>query len=239
MKRGISILLTVLCLLSLSATASAEHLEGKTNWAVSFDGSTMSSNFHNNEYSDTMKGLQPGDDLTLTVTLKNDVSQRADWYMSNEVLNSLENTKNTSASGGAYTYTLTYIGPTQTRELYNSDTVGGEGESKAGIGLKEATNALKDYFYLDTLEPGKTAQIVLTVALEGESQGNRYQDTLGDLRMNFAAEIQGERRAVKTGDETNLMPLYVVALLSGVGVLILGIRDLHVRKKESERSAET
>ena len=59
MKRGISILLTVLCLLSLSATASAEHLEGKTNWAVSFDGSTMSSNFHNNEYSDTMKGLQP------------------------------------------------------------------------------------------------------------------------------------------------------------------------------------
>lgn len=244
MKKAIGILMAVLCLLSLSTTAFAEHFDGQAGWTVSFDGSKMNSNFHTNEYNDPLKGLQPGDDLALTVTLKNDTSQRTDWYMTNEVLNSLENTKNTTASGGAYTYVLTYVGPTQTRELYNSDTVGGEGESQAGIGMKEATNALKDYFYLDTLEAGKTAKVVLNVSLDGESQGNRYQDTLGDLRMNFAAEIQGDKLAVMTGDNTNLSPLYVVALLSGIGVLVLAIRDLRARKQGSHaeggrRNSET
>ena len=231
MKKVIGILLSALCLLSLGTTAFADHFDGQNGWTVTYtsDGK-MASNFHTKDYNDPIKGLQPGDDMTLTVTLKSENAQRADWYMTNEVLHSLEDRSKSGSFGGAYSYTLTYIGPTQTRVLYDSDTVGGEDVSPEGVGLHEATSALKDFFYLDSLESGQTASVVLNVALDGESQGNRYQDTLADLQMNFAVE-QRERRAVKTGDDTNLLPLYAVSLLSGVGVLILGIRDLRARKQ--------
>ena len=241
MKRAIGILLAALCLLSLSATAFAEHFDGQAGWTVTYtaDG-RMASNFHTKDYNDPLKGLQPGDDMTLTVTLVSENAQRADWYMTNEVLHSLEDRSKSGSSGGAYTYTLTYIGPSQTRVLYDSDTVGGDSVSSEGAGLHEATSALKDYFYLDSLGAGQTAKVVLTVALDGESQGNRYQDTMADLQMNFAVE-QRNRYTVKTGDDTNLTPLYVVALLSGVGVLVLGIRDLRVRKRgqNGERRVRT
>ena len=232
MKKAIGVLLVVLTLLSLGATASAEHFDGQAGWTVTYTtGNKLVSNFHTSDYNDPLKGLQPGDDMTLTVTLKSANAQRADWYMTNKVLHSLEDRSRSGSSGGAYEYTLTYIGPTQTRVLYTSDTVGGDSVSAAGVGLHEATSALKDYFYLDSLESGQTAQVVLNVKLDGESQGNRYQDTMADLQMNFAVE-QRDRRAVRTGDDTNLRPLYVVSLLSGIGVLVLGIRDLRARRRE-------
>lgn len=244
MKRLTGILLATLCLLSLCATAYADHFDGQAGWTVTYttDGK-MVSNFHTSDYNDPLKGLQPGDDMTLTVTLKSDNAQRADWYMTNKVLHSLEDRSKSGSSGGAYTYTLTYIGPTQTRVLYDSDTVGGDSVSAEGAGLHEATSALKDYFYLDSLESGQTGRVVLNVALDGESQGNRYQDTMADLQMNFAVE-QRNRRVVMTGDDTNLTPLYVVALLSGIGVLVLAIRDLRARKQgrhsgKRERRSET
>ena len=44
------------------------------------------------------------------------------------------------------------------------------------------------FFSLDTLEPGENGTVNLTVGLDGESQGNIYQDTLAKLMMNFAVE---------------------------------------------------
>lgn len=231
MKRMISILLAALCLLSLNAVAFAEHYTSSGGWSVEYtSGGDLESNFKPEELSELINSLQPGDDLTVTVTLKSENGTETDWYMLNEVLKSLES-DSTTASGGAYTYKLTYTGPSETKVLYDSDTVGGEGESSAGEGLKEATSALKDYFFLDTLGSGDSASITLSVALDGESQGNRYQDTKAKLKMRFAVQQRGKKTAVRTGDDTNLTPLYAVSLLSGVGLLIFGIRDLRTRKK--------
>lgn len=238
MKKIAYIVLTALCLAGLVTNASAEHREGKEGWKVTYTrAGELESNFHTEEYNDPVSGLQPGDDITFTVTLTNENEETADWYMTNEVLHSLEDRSQSAARGGAYSYTLTYKGPTGERELYSSDTVGGEEASPAGVGLHEATSALKDYFYLDTLETGQTAQVRLNVALEGESQGNGYQDTLADLQMNFAVQTRQNKvqtTAVQTGDRQRLVPLYIGMLVSGAGLLVLGIKDIRGHRKGRE-----
>ena len=232
MKKTIGILLVVLCLLSLTPSAFAEHMEGKSGWSVTYTaGGKMESNFRTSDYNDPVAGLQPGDDITFTVTLNSQNSDQADWYMTNEVLHSLED--RSTGSGGAYTYTLTYNGPSGSKVIYSSDTVGGEDVSSEGTGLHEATSALKNYFYLDTLSKGQSATITLNVALDGESQGNRYQDTMADLQMNFAVESRGAVRTVQTGDPVRLVTLYALMMLSGCGFLALAIADIRTGKKRS------
>ena len=71
--------------------------------------------------------------------------------MTNEVLQTLEDAQD-SASGAAYEYRLTYV-DSKNKEtvLYDSSTVGGEGSSAAGEGLKQADTSLDEYFYLGRL----------------------------------------------------------------------------------------
>ena len=234
MKKTIALILALGCLTLASPGARAEHLTGKDGWNVTFTTENkLVSNFRTADYNDPVAGLQPGDDITFTVTLQSQNEQTADWYMTNEVLHSLEDRSKSGSKGGAYSYTLTYIGPKQTRVLYDSDTVGGDTVSAAGQGLNEATSALKNYFFLDTLSKGQSAKVTLKVALDGESQGNRYQDTLADLRMNFAVQVREtvvKTPSAKTGDETRLAPLFGLLALSGGGLLSLGALDLRRRK---------
>ena len=76
----------------------------------------------------------------------------------------------------------------QTCALPICETVGGESEQAERQGLYEATSGLEDSFYLDTLKSGEAGEISLRVALDGETQGNDYQNTLARLRLNLAVE---------------------------------------------------
>lgn len=165
--------------------AHAEEFNGSRNWSVTFDGEEMISSFVTNDLKEPIAGLEPGDEVVLSVTLKNEADYATNWYMTNEVLKSLEDG---IANGGAYTYILRYLGSGEEMELYNSDAVGGD-ESQ---GLLEATDSLKDYFYLDRLEAGDAAKISLEIGLDGETQGNAYQGAQATLQMNFAAEQAAE-----------------------------------------------
>lgn len=176
--RPVTALMLLACFL---LPAHAEEYTGSRNWSVTFDGEDMVSSFVTNDLTAPIAGLQPGDEIVLSVTLRNDTDYATNWYMTNEVLESLENG---IANGGAYTYTLRYLGSGEEMELYNSDTVGGDDSE----GLLDATDSLKDYFYLDRLEPGAAAKISLEIGLDGETQGNDYQGTQAALQMNFAAE---------------------------------------------------
>ena len=123
------------------------------------------------------------------------------------------------------------------KTLFSSDTVGGETVGSAGEGLHEATDALKDYFYLDTLASGQGSAVTLQVTLDGETQGNGYQKTLADLKMNFAVELReadSNRKPasiVKTGDDTNLIPYFIAAGVCGVLLLALALYGVSSRKK--------
>lgn len=200
-KRWMGLLLACAMVLGDGAAARAEDYKGDPGWSVEFTGSKMESNFNTSDINDAIYDLQPGDSIDISVALRNTAGGSADWWMANKVLQSLEDSQRVAASGG-YTYTLAYQPPRGELEtLYSSDTVGGErtGDMDVGEGLHEATESLDEYFYLDTLGTGEQGTISLTVALDGETQGNTYQDTLANLTLNFAVE---ERRGpIPVGDD--------------------------------------
>lgn len=240
-------------------TAYAEDFSGGDGWKVSFDGKKMTSTFKNSDIDDKVYEMEPGDTVDFHIQLKNEYKQTTDWYMTNEVLKSLEDAQ-TVAEGGAYSYILTYIKQDGTKEtLYSSEEVGGETKNASGEGLHQATNSLKDYFYLDRLKSGQSGEITLKVKLEGETQGNTYQDTLAKLQMNFAVELVDEsttpgtpgnpgsdnptptntssgrssRTTVKTGDNSRVLLYSVIALIAGLicaGAVVYNVRQ----KKEEE-----
>lgn len=185
-KKCMSLLLALTTVCAMTAVSFARELPYQ--WAVSFNGSKMTSNFDNDKMKDALYGLQPGDTATFTVTLRNDSSEVTDWYMSNKIISSLEDSKD-SAVGGAYSYELTYSDGKTTQVLYSSETVGGEKNSKTGEGLNEATNSLDEMFALDELSKKETGTVTLTVGLDGETQGNGYQDTLAELKLDFGVEV--------------------------------------------------
>ena len=227
--------------LALPFTAMANSLEGGKNWSVTFSkDAKMVENFDEESWADDIGSLEPGDDITFTVNLDHEHSTACDWYMSNKVLKSLEEGY---ASGSAYSYYLTYTGPSgSTRVLYDSNRVGGD-DTEEGLG--DATSGLKDYFYLDNLKKGQTGEVQLVVGLDGETEGNAYFDTLARLKMKFAVEMDTEttsstktttssRTTVQTGDDTNLFPFFVAMAVSGVLLLALAVYSLRTRKREEK-----
>ena len=236
MNKKILSLLCLLCLIiSIPAAANAEPYTSQvgTVWFNS-DGKTMGNDFQKNlsdknvekALKERMNQLQPGDEVTFVINLRNDYSSATNWYMTSKIVDSLEEG---TAKDGAYTYYLRYINNTNSannREIFRSETVGGD----SSTGLMEINKSLKEdydrngekYFYLDNLARGQGGQVLLTIALDGETQGNAYQNRLADLKMNFAVQIADQPgittragNAPKTGDENNLFPYYVAMVISG------------------------
>lgn len=194
MKRyWIALLALVMLLGTLNVTAGAETEYGEDNWSVTFSGNQMISNFKSSDMDDAIYAMEPGDTVVFKVALDSVYSGSTSWYMENKVLKSLEDSRDV-ASGGAYSYILSYTDhESNTRMLYNSDEVGGEGVTAAGDeGLHQATSSLKEFFYLDDIEKNEPGFITLQVHLEGETQGNDYQNTLAELQMRFAVELNAE-----------------------------------------------
>lgn len=239
-KRFFALSLMLILLLASSATVYAEDRQGASGWQVVFNGTGMDSNFTNANMDDEIYNMQPGDSVELTIALKNNFNGQADWYMRNQVLEALEDAGN--ASGGAYDYLLTYVDSDgETSILYSSEKFGGEGRYN-GVGLHGATTTLEDYFYLERMDSGDTGVVKLKVALDGQTQGNAYQNTLASLQMNFATELvrsSGQtpgtgsgRDVVKTGDQTKVMLFVVLMLGSGMLLLFLAIMRLRGSQKE-------
>jgi len=251
MRRRIwRLLLAAGLIASMTVTAHAETSYGDPDWAVTLtEDEKMESNFKTADLNDAIYGIQPGDNVILAIQLKNANSATTDWYMTNEVLYSLEDrSRNAATEGGAYTYKLLYTAADGTETtLFDSDEVGGENVNGAGEGLHQATDALSDYFFLDTLKKGQSGKVTLEVALDGDTQGNDYQNTLADLQMNFAVELNETEttpaartpgtpgtpgRPVKTGDERTLTPFIIVACVTGTLFLLLALLGMRESKEE-------
>ena len=263
MKHGriFTIIAAAVLALALPAAAVADetqHYQGGTNWEVTFtSGGSMVDNYSQQEWADNVGTLQPGDDITFKVTLNHENATACDWYMANEVIKSLEESV---ASGSAYSYYLTYTSPEggTPRVLYDSSRVGGDNPAE---GLGDATSGLQDFFYLDNLSNGESAHVDLTVGLDGETEGNAYFDTLAQLKMKFAVEMDtnttppssstrssssssttsstpaaasSNRTAVQTGDDTDLFPFFVTMAVSGALLMALGVYGVMARRRERE-----
>ena len=243
--KKIMILISISFLLFLIPGVKADSYPASpTDWQVTFNGKELTSNYDEASVAAALRGMQPGDEATLVFTLKNDHDTAVDWYMENTILKSLEDESGT-AKGGAYTYELTYKDTSGKEEdLYNSKAVGGEKEvNEKKVGLHEATDALDEYFFLESIGPGKTAVVTLHIVLNGETQANNYQDTLAKLRLKFAVEIptaEPEHRQriimvpnTSAGHRGGGMSFFLPDLTAAAAV-ILGLYLFFTRKKKEE-----
>ena len=222
-KRVFSLLLVLLLFCGLSLCAYAEPIG--EDWSVVFTSAGKLENLYKNaELTQELSRMEPGDSLTFEIPLKNQYAKSADFYMWNRVEESLETYS--AATNGAYAYHLTYTDPSgTTREIFNSETVGGEGHVSGREGMKEATSGLEDYFLLGSIPTGRTGTVALTVTLDGETQSDVYQNTQGELNVRFAVEVPKEntRRIVRTGDEYRILPFYIGMIISGLVFLYLAL----------------
>ena len=244
-KKLFAMFLMALLIFTLTTTAFAETIPGQSGWYVEFNNKQkMVSNFSSGDIADALSNVQPGDETTVTVTVRNTSGVTVDWYMLNNIIQTLE--ESNGAKNGGYTYILTYTPSSGSAlELYNSNRVGGGGEDAGGTdysnpteqGLKEIKDALKDYMFLERMDSGKSGVVTLYVALDGESQDNSFQDAEADLQLRFAVEVvPTEDVVVATGDvPVKLSPMYIGMGVSGVAVLLLAIDGAvrnAVRRKE-------
>lgn len=239
MKKKVFAFIVVLSLiLALPLAVSADHLSGSSGWTVEFTkDEKLVSNFSSNSLADEARGLQPGDDITFTITLKNSSGKTADWYVLNEIVNSLEDTQK-KAAGGAYSYLLTYAPSAGTPvTIFDSNKVGGELNENEPEGLHGVDTALKNYIALETMRTGKSGVVTLKVSLDGETQGNSYQDSIADLRLRFAVEVTPTGKIIKTGDESiKLSPFYIGMAVTGVLFMALAVDGFLQRKRQRGES---
>lgn len=243
-KRRLLFGLVAALIFASSLTAQAEDRKGASGWQVTFDGKKMKSNFNSSKINDEIIALQPGDSVELTIKLKNDYKSEVDWYMKNEVLETLEDAG--EAAGGAYDYLLTYTDKDKkTTTLYSSEKFGGDGRIN-GVGLRGATKTLDNYFYLDRMKKSDTGVVKLKVALDGETLVNDYQNTIARLQMDFATELAGNgtgngsngsgnrREVIKTGDQTQMMLFALLTLGAGLAFLLAVLMRLRRDPEEEE-----
>lgn len=263
-KKILSLALTFAMLSAVPMSVSAETLSGGDDWGVSFSGSGMESNFTSSDMDKVIYGMQPGDTAAFQVTLTNEHSKEADWYMSNEVVRSMEDSM--EVSGGAYEYLLTYTDADgEVTTIFSSDSIVDDNTSDEERGLEKISEAFGEWFYLSRLAGGASGTVNLEVKLDGETIGNDYQNKLAELAMQFAAEEAAEDEIVtnrvpgkditihkevtvgkdaetvkiaKTGDDVNVM-LYVsvTALAAGMVILILVLRRVHGGQEEQAAGA--
>ena len=121
-KKILCLAMTVIMAAGVHTTAFAKDYPGADGWQVNFKSSNV---------TDELANIQPGDSIELKVQLKNSDSTDTDWYMTNEVIQTLEDAQS-SAEGGAYEYKLTYVGSDNAEKvLYDSSTVGSRRRSEA------------------------------------------------------------------------------------------------------------
>ena len=109
MKKKIALFACILFILGSISTVYADE-NSTAAGSCSFTGKEMVSSFDSNKLAVSVSEMQPGDEVTFSVNIKNDSDISTKWYMSNDVLSSLEDAQSVAANGG-YSYILTFVGP--------------------------------------------------------------------------------------------------------------------------------
>ena len=249
--------LTLALVMGMSASVLAESYE--YNGTCTFNGKEMVEDFSSSTIADAVSNLQPGDDVTFTVQYVNGSNESTDWYMENAVAQTLEKTNaarknanvsgNSTAENGGYTYELIqYDKNGKENVLFSNSGVGGDkgkvtdlnDPNKKLEGLEPSTNALDDWFYIDTLsKKGQNGKVVLHVAFDGETEVNDYMDTDGELNVRFAVELTPKGntpsgKAVKTGDQSNLLMWAAIGLVAGLLMLVFAFLSRRGDRKSAQ-----
>ena len=203
-----------------------------------FDGESLDASFDNGTLLDEISGLEPGDSLEYTITYKNSSDETVEYYMLAKTLQTLEDSQDAAKNGG-YTFVLKDSGPNGETVLFDNSKVGGDTTIVNLKGLKQATNATQEYFFIHELKPGEIGQTYLKVALDEETQANAYMDTVGKLKVAYAVEIPGSGKNYennpKTGDPSDLLK-YILMMTVAVLIALLAFVSWRRDRKDGEEA---
>ena len=177
--------LTVAVTTMFSAGIVAKAETQSKAWEVHYTGKEMTSTYRKD--NSIIENTMPGDTIVYSVDYYNDSDSPIEFFMSTDVIKTLE--EGSKASGGAYSYKVTNTGSDV--PIYDSATVGGEaGEDADAVRGLLQLNGQKDgtYFSLGTLNANEKGQVAIAIVLDGNSQNNNYMSTLGSLEIKFGAE---------------------------------------------------
>ncbi len=234
------LLMSMILMVGLSSACWANSYKFDGN--CKYNGSEITSNFSTEEWAAEQAGMEPGDELHYTVKYKNKSDETTYWYMRNSVLDTLEESKEQAENGG-YTYTLKNIGPGGKKTtLFDNSEVGGETKKADLEGLKQATNATGEYFFIQELKPGETGTTTLYIKLDGETEVNDYMDTKGAVMLSYAVEKEGEGKTIvqhvpRTGDPTNIL-IFALIMAAAVAAAILAILSWRRDRRRREAGEE-
>ena len=219
-RKGILMILTIVALLAFPCMAFADDLTWDT-LNVEYNGEELVSDYSAGDVAAAINDIQPGDTMTLKVVVTNSSDKDISVWMSNSILQSLED--NGTATDGAYTYRLT--SDRQEEAIYDS-MVGGS-DTTGGVGLYQTDNALEEFFYLTDLAAGDSTTVTLVISLDGNTQGNTYQEATATIALEFAVEEAATTNpptpTPHTGDEFPLLPVCLVTGISGLVLLALAL----------------
>lgn len=180
--------------LSIDAKAETENV----NWEVTYTGSSFESTYEADKAK--LSNAMPGDTINFVVDYVNGTTGSADFYMSADVLKTLEDNK--VATGGAYSYKITST-TTTNPTIFDSKTVGGDASSADSVvGLAQVDEGEGAYFSLGTIASGSSGTVTISIDLDGNSQNNSYMSALAQLNIRFGAEPTSEKEENKTEYKT-------------------------------------
>ena len=124
---------------------------------------------------------------------KNTSADATNFYLSTDIINSLEDKSAdgsaSSATGGAYSYKVSYTVDGKETIIFDSDVLGGESTVK---GLNQVKSNLAEgkeaFFPLGTLNNGGAGTVTIQINLDGNSQDNAYMYKLATLDVKFGVE---------------------------------------------------
>ncbi|WNV56989.1 MucBP domain-containing protein [Oscillospiraceae bacterium NTUH-002-81] len=239
-------------LLALFLGMGTVSLAADAGPTVTFDGKQIVySNYEVTDFGDAFDNMLPSETRTQEIILKNADQRAVDFYMSAQVLKSLQEIGEDNAF---YHVSLDLVQNGTFTRIYGDGqelaTVGGS--NNGARGLKELDDTLDDYYLLAVLKGGETAKLQLTVELDGESGDNVYMARDGKIQFDFRVQyddpkapevitvkgdpvvhvvkkVQTVYRGVKTGDQAPVAILLGVLVLSVILMIVVIVR----RKKKT------
>ena len=181
-KRYINLILALTVVLAgfagthIDANAETESID----WAVTYTGSDFDSTYKAEKSK--LTNVMPGDTVEFSVDYKKGTDSDANFYMSADVLKTLED--GATDLGGAYSYKI--LSSNSDQPIFDSETIGGDNTDV--IGLDQVNSGDGAYFSLGTLGSGNQGTVTISIALDGNSQSNDYMSKLAELEIKFAAE---------------------------------------------------